>query len=98
MQNKAPRATHDAVLRDGRQSRIFQQGWKQAHNLAKVQPYNLAHLQRLFLIEAAKDKVLPLDDRSNSRPSLRLFVTHDDHSLDVSYTAQSRNRLRSVGG
>ncbi|MBL9124379.1 MAG: arylsulfatase [Planctomycetaceae bacterium] len=39
------------------------QDWTQAHNLAQEQPEKLRDLQRLFLIEAARYKVLPLDDR-----------------------------------
>jgi arylsulfatase len=41
--------------------------WTQARNLAKEQPQKLAELQRLFLIEAAKHHVLPLDDRRVER-------------------------------
>ena len=41
--------------------------WTQAHDLAAEQPDRLAHLQRLFLIEATKNNVLPLDDRRVER-------------------------------
>jgi arylsulfatase len=41
--------------------------WTQARDLAKEQPQKLAELQRLFLIEAARYSVLPLDDRSFER-------------------------------
>jgi arylsulfatase A-like enzyme len=41
--------------------------WTQSKNLAKEQPEKLAELQRLFLIEAAKYNVLPLDDRKAER-------------------------------
>src|SRR4249919_3839513 len=41
--------------------------YSQARNLADEQPDRLAHLQRLWLIEAAKYNVLPLDDRSGER-------------------------------
>ena len=41
--------------------------WTQAHDLAAEQPEKLAHLQRLFLIEATKYNVLPLDDRRVER-------------------------------
>ena len=41
--------------------------WTQARNIAAEQPGRLAHLQRLFLIEAAKYNVLPLDDRRVER-------------------------------
>jgi len=41
--------------------------WCQAHDLAAEQPERLAELQRLFLIEAVKYNVLPLDDRRIER-------------------------------
>jgi hypothetical protein len=41
--------------------------WTQAHNLAADMPEKLAELQRLFLIEAVKYNVVPLDDRSVER-------------------------------
>src|SRR4029079_14456859 len=41
--------------------------WTQAHDLAAEQPVRLAYLQRLFLIEATKNNVLPLDDRRVER-------------------------------
>ena len=41
--------------------------WTQAHDIAAEQPDKLAHLQRLFLIEAGKYNVLPLDDRRVER-------------------------------
>jgi arylsulfatase A-like enzyme len=41
--------------------------WTQAHNLAAELPEKLAQLQRLFLIEAVKYNVVPLDDRSVER-------------------------------
>jgi arylsulfatase len=41
--------------------------WTQAHDLAEEQPEKLAELQRLFLIEAARYNVLPLDDRRVER-------------------------------
>ena len=37
--------------------------WTQAKDLSAEHPEKLAELQRLFLIEAAKYNVLPLDDR-----------------------------------
>ena len=43
--------------------------WTQARDLADEQPEKLRELQRLFLIEAAKFNVLPLDDRSTERAS-----------------------------
>jgi arylsulfatase len=41
--------------------------WTQAHDLAREQPGKLRELQRLFLIEAARYNVLPLDDRRLER-------------------------------
>jgi hypothetical protein len=41
--------------------------WTQARNLAAEHPEKLAELQRLFLIEATKYNVLPLDDRVAER-------------------------------
>ncbi|HWX81821.1 MAG TPA: sulfatase-like hydrolase/transferase, partial [Steroidobacteraceae bacterium] len=41
--------------------------WTQARNIAKDQPQKLRELQRLFLIEATKYSVLPLDDRRPER-------------------------------
>jgi arylsulfatase A-like enzyme len=41
--------------------------WTQANDLAANQPDKLAELQRLFLIEASKYNVLPLDDRVAER-------------------------------
>ncbi len=41
--------------------------WTQAHDLAAEQPEKLHELQRLFLIEATKYNVLPLDDRRFER-------------------------------
>jgi arylsulfatase A-like enzyme len=41
--------------------------WTQSHDLAGEQPERLAELQRLFLIEATKYNVLPLDDRRAER-------------------------------
>ena len=41
--------------------------WSQAHDLAAENPAKLAELQTLFLIEAAKYNVFPLDDRRAER-------------------------------
>jgi arylsulfatase len=41
--------------------------WTQANDVAKEQPQKLTELQRLFLIEAVKYGVLPLDDRRVER-------------------------------
>jgi len=41
--------------------------WTQAHDLAKEMPDKLHELQRLWLIEATRYNVLPLDDRAAER-------------------------------
>ena len=41
--------------------------WTQAHDLSKENPEMLHELQRLWLIEAVKYQVLPLDDRTGER-------------------------------
>jgi hypothetical protein len=41
--------------------------WSQANDLSKQMPEKLPELQRQFLIEAARYKVLPLDDRVSER-------------------------------
>jgi arylsulfatase A-like enzyme len=41
--------------------------WTQTHDLAAREPTRLAELQRLFLIEATRYNVLPLDDRRVER-------------------------------
>jgi arylsulfatase len=41
--------------------------YTQAHDLASENPEKLAHMQRLWLIEATKYNVVPLDDRSFER-------------------------------
>jgi arylsulfatase A-like enzyme len=46
--------------------------YSQAHNLAADQPERLAALQRLWLIEAVKYNVVPLDDRSAERTNAEL--------------------------
>ena len=43
------------------------QDWSQAHDLAAEMPDKLAELQQLFLIEAVRHNVLPLDDRAAER-------------------------------
>jgi arylsulfatase len=41
--------------------------WTQAHDLAKEMPDKLHYLQRLWLIEATRYNVLPMDDRAAER-------------------------------
>jgi arylsulfatase len=46
--------------------------WTQSKNLAKEMPEKLRHLQRLWLIEAVKYNVLPLDDRFVERANAEI--------------------------
>ena len=41
--------------------------WTQAHDIAAERPASSPHLQRMFLLEAAKYNVFPLDDRRVER-------------------------------
>ncbi len=41
--------------------------WSQAHDLSKEMPDKLHELQRLWIIEATRNNVLPMDDRSAER-------------------------------
>ena len=45
--------------------------WSQANDLAKQMPEKLHELQRLWLIEATRYNVLPLDDRCRRAVQLR---------------------------
>jgi hypothetical protein len=59
--------------------------WTQANDLAAQNPQRLRELQRLFLVEAVKHQVLPLDDRRVERfnPDLagRPQLVHGDSQL-----------------
>lgn len=46
--------------------------WSQAHDLAATHPDTLRRLQNLFVIEAAKYQVFPLDDRVTERENPQL--------------------------
>jgi arylsulfatase len=46
--------------------------WTQANDIAKKEPAKLAELQQLWMIEAAKYNVLPLDDRMMERANPEL--------------------------
>jgi arylsulfatase len=41
--------------------------WSQAHDLSKEMPDKLHELQRLWIIEATRNNVLPMDDRTGER-------------------------------
>ncbi len=55
------------ALDDDRWELYAPEDWTQAHDLAAEQPEKLRELQRLFLIEAVRNNVLPLDDRRIER-------------------------------
>ncbi len=59
--------------------------WTQSNNLADQMPEKLEELQRLFLIEAARYQVLPLDDRRverfNSDMAGRPLLIHGNSQL-----------------
>jgi arylsulfatase len=55
------------ALEDDRWELYAPDDWTQAHDLATEQPEKLAELQELFLSEARKYNVLPLDDRRAER-------------------------------
>ncbi len=59
--------------------------WTQAHDLAAERPDKLRELQRLFLLEASKYNVLPLDDRRverfNSDLAGRPVLVHGDNQM-----------------
>ena len=46
--------------------------WSQAHDLSKQMPEKLRELQRLFLIEAVRCNVLPIDDRKSERSNAEI--------------------------
>ena len=66
--------------------------WSQARNLAEEHPDKLHELQRLWLIEAVKHNVLPLDDRFNerSRPDLAGRPTLIKGNRQVMYSQMGR--------
>jgi arylsulfatase A-like enzyme len=75
--------------------------WAQAHDLAAEQPEKLAQLQRLFLIEAVKYNVLPLDDRRIERfnsdiAGRPLLVQGDTQLLYRGMTRLSENSVLNL--
>jgi arylsulfatase len=65
--------------------------WSQANNLAKEMPEKLRELQRLWLIEAARFNVLPLDDRVAER------INPDTAGRPVLITGDSQILFGSMG-
>ncbi|TJZ76551.1 arylsulfatase [Rhodococcus oryzae] len=64
--------------------------WTQSHDLAAEHPEKLAHLQRLFLIQAARFNVLPMDIRSAER------MNPDLAGRPALITAQSQTFYRGM--
>jgi len=72
--------------------------YSQAHDLAKEMPEKLHELQRLFLIEATKYNVIPLDDRAAERmnPDLAGRPQLIRGNAQVFYAGMSRLSENSV--
>ena len=72
--------------------------WTQAHDLAAEEPEKLAELQRLFLIEATRYDVLPLDDRRFERfnPDLAGRPTLVDGTTQLLFGGMKRLSENSV--
>ncbi len=66
--------------------------WTQAHDLAREHPDRLRALQDLFLVEAAKHQVFPLDDRVTERenPVVAGRVDLLDGRTSVTYRGRMR--------
>lgn len=65
--------------------------WSQARDLAQEQPEKLKELQRLWLIEATKYNVLPLDDRF---AGYRSMWAKTPMTSTISSITRSGSRLR----
>jgi arylsulfatase A-like enzyme len=82
--------------------------WTQAHDLAAQHPERLHELQRLFLIEATRHNVLPLDDRGfermlpevSGKPELitgtKQLLTPGMGGITESHVLNTRNRSWSL--
>jgi hypothetical protein len=72
--------------------------YSQAHDLAKQQPDKLHELQRLWLIEATKHNVIPLDDRTAERVNADLAGRHPliKGDTQVCYPGMTRLSENSV--
>ena len=75
--------------------------WSQARNVAAEHPDKVRELQRLFLIEATKYNVLPLDDRSAERFNADIagrpqLIQGDRQTLYAGMTRLSENSVLQV--
>lgn len=66
--------------------------WSQAHDVAAEHPETLARLRDLFLVEAAKYQVLPLDDRVTERENPQLAGRLDLVGARTSVTYRGSTR------
>jgi arylsulfatase A-like enzyme len=78
-----------------------QEDYSQAHDLAKEMPDRLHELQRLWLIEATKYNVIPLDDRTAERINPDLagrpqLVSGDTQVFYPGMTGLSENSVLSI--
>ena len=73
--------------------------WTQAHDLATEMPEKLRELQRLFLIEAVRYNVLPIDDRRVERFNAELAgrpeLIRGNTQMPIRRHARPRPRTRS---
>jgi arylsulfatase len=79
--------------------------WTQAHDLSKEMPEKLHELQRLWLIEAVKYNVVPLDDRMAERVNpdiarqrLVNLVTGWSHEIKEMLGGMGVNSIESLRG
>lgn len=68
--------------------------WSQAHDVAAEHPQLLAELQRLFLIEASRYGVFPLDDRTAERHNP--LISHRAGLIGPRRSVTYRGRVRAL--
>ncbi|ROS75660.1 arylsulfatase [Curtobacterium sp. PhB130] len=71
--------------------------FSQAHDLAAQHPEKLAEMQELFLVEASKHNVLPLDDRFAERLDVRLRPSYFFGREHVSFPPSLRRLPEGSG-
>jgi len=79
----------------------IEEDWTQSHDLAAQEPERLAHLQQLFLIQAARFNVLPLDIRTAERfnPDLAgrpALITADSQTFYPGMRRMSENSTINI--
>ena len=68
--------------------------WSQAHDLSKEMPDKLHELQRLWIIEATRNNVLPMDDRIAERFNSDLAGTSGTRSRHIPGPGQRHGRTQ----